>query len=79
MEAYGAGIRPAQIVFYIAGILIVGWLYLKPGRPRTLLAKLYLSLAFVWNGIAFYFVLARGMAGDILTTVIKEHFQRSGI
>jgi hypothetical protein len=64
MEAYGAAIRPAQIVFYIAGILIVGWLFLKPGRPQTFLAKLYLSLAFVWTGIAFYFVLARDMAGD---------------
>lgn len=64
MEAYGAAIRPTQIVFYIAGILIVGWLFLKPGRPQTFLTKLYLSLAFVWNGIAFYFVLARDMAGD---------------
>jgi hypothetical protein len=64
MESYGTAILPAQIVFYIAGILIVGWLFLKPGRLQTLLAKLYLSLAFVWTGIAFYFVLARDMAGD---------------
>jgi uncharacterized membrane protein len=63
MEAYGAGIRPAQIVFYLAGILFIGWLLLKPGRPQTLLAKLYLSIAFAWNGIVFYFVLARDMAG----------------
>jgi hypothetical protein len=64
MEAYGAQIRPAQIVFYIAAILLVGWLFLKPGRIQTLFAKLYLSMAFAWNGIAFYFVLARDMAGD---------------
>jgi len=64
MEAYGAQIQPAQIVFYIAAILIVGWLFLKPGRIQSLFAKLYLSIAFAWNGIAFYFVLARDIAGD---------------
>jgi hypothetical protein len=64
MEAYGAGIMPAQIVFYLAAILIVGWLIFRPGRIQTLIAKLYLSIAFAWNGIAFYFVLARDMAGD---------------
>ncbi len=64
MAAYGAGIMPAQFVFYVAGILCVGWLLLNPGRITSLLAKLYLSLAFTWNGVAFYFTLARGMAGD---------------
>jgi hypothetical protein len=64
IETYGARIIPAQIVFYIAAILIVGWFFLKPGRIQGLFAKLYLSIAFVWNGIVFYFVLARDMAGD---------------
>ena len=64
MEAYGAQIRPAQIVFYIAAVLIVGWLFLSAGRLQTLVAKLYLSIAFAWNGIAFYCILARDMAGD---------------
>jgi hypothetical protein len=64
MESYGARIMPVQVVFYIAGILFVGWLLLRPGRIQSLLVKLYLSIAFAWNGIAFYFVLARDMAGD---------------
>jgi hypothetical protein len=64
MQAYGASIWPTQIVFYIAGILLVGWLFLKPGMTQILLAKLYLSIAFAWNGIAFYMILAKGMAGD---------------
>ena len=63
MEAYGTRIRPAQVVFYMAAVLFVGWLFLRPGRTQTLLAKLYLSIAFAWNGVAFYFVLARDMAG----------------
>lgn len=64
MEAYGARIRPVQIAFYIAAILFVGWLFLKPGKLQSLFAKLYLSTAFAWNGIAFYIVFARDMAGD---------------
>ena len=64
MEAYGARIRPAQIIFYIAGILFAGWLFLKPGRIQSLFAKLYLSIAFAWNSIVFYLILAKDMAGD---------------
>jgi hypothetical protein len=64
MEAYGAQIVPAQIVFYVAGILFTGWLLLKPGKVQSLLAKLYLSIAFAWNGVVFFWTLARGIAGD---------------
>jgi hypothetical protein len=64
MEAYGARIMPLQIVFYVVAILVVGWLFLKPGRMQSLLAKLYLSIVFAWNGIVFFFMLARGIAGD---------------
>ncbi len=64
IEAYGAGIRPVEIIFYIAAILVVGWLFLRPGRIQTLFAKLYLSIAFAWNSIAFYLLLAKDMAGD---------------
>jgi len=64
MAAYGAGISPVQIVFYIAAILCVGWVFLKPGKIPSLCAKLYLAIAFTWTGIAFYMILAKDMAGD---------------
>jgi hypothetical protein len=64
MGAYGSGIAPAQIVFYVAAILVVGWAFLKPGKTQSLFVKLYLSAAFLWNGIVFYFILARDLAGD---------------
>ena len=55
MEAYGAQLRPAQIVFYIAAIPLVGWLFLKAGRIQIFFAKLYLSIAFVlYNGTSKY-------------------------
>ena len=64
IEAYSAEIMPFQIVFYILGLLLVGWLFYQSGRLQTFLTKLYLSITFVWNGIMFYFILARDMAGD---------------
>jgi hypothetical protein len=63
MAAYGAGISPAQIVFYVAALLSTGWLFLKRGRIQSLCVKLVLALAFAWTGIAFYMILARDMAG----------------
>jgi hypothetical protein len=70
MAAYGAGISPAQVIFYVAAILSVGWLFLKPGRIQSQCAKLFLSLAFAWTGIAFYVILARDMAGDSYTNYV---------
>jgi hypothetical protein len=64
MEAYSAQIWPIQIIFYVAAILLVGWLFLKPGRLQSSFVKLYLSIAFAWNGIMFYMILAKDMAGD---------------
>ena len=64
MEAYGAGISPAQIISYVAAILCVGWVFLRSGKIQSLCAKLYLAIAFAWTGIAFYMILARDMAGD---------------
>jgi hypothetical protein len=64
MEAYGAGIAPAQIVFYVAAILVVAWALIKPGMLQSLFVKLYLSVAFLWIGLMFYLILARDLAGD---------------
>jgi hypothetical protein len=64
MRAYGTQIWPAQIVFYIVAIVLVGWLFIKPGKLPSFFAKLFLSIAFAWNGIMFYLTLAKGMAGN---------------
>ena len=64
MGGYNSQIWPVQIVFYITAILLVGWLFLKPGKLPSLTVKAFLAIAFLWNGILFYMILARGMAGD---------------
>ena len=64
MEAYGVRIWPAQAVFYVVAILLVAWLFYKPGRVQSWLVKLYLAIAFAWNAVVFFWVLARDIAGD---------------
>jgi hypothetical protein len=64
IEDYGAQIWPAQAVFYIAAILLTGWLFIKPGKVQSWLTKLYLSIAFAWNGIVFFLTLARDITGE---------------
>jgi hypothetical protein len=64
IEAYGARIWPAQIVFYIVGILLTGWLLLKPGHIQNWFIKLYLSIALAWNGIVFFLILAKDITGE---------------
>jgi len=63
IETYSARIWPTQVVFYLAVILLCGWLLLRPSRIQSEFTKLYLSAAFLWNGIAFYLVFGRDIAG----------------
>jgi hypothetical protein len=74
MENYGAKIWPAQIVFYVMAILLTVWLFIRPGRIQNLLIKLYLCMTFMWIGIAFYFVFARGIAGNTYGNYIMGAF-----
>jgi hypothetical protein len=64
IEAYGARIWPAQIIFYSVAILLIGWLSLKPSHIQNWLTKLFLSIAFAWNGIVFFLTLARDITGE---------------
>ncbi len=63
LEAYSIHIWPAQILFYLVAILLTGWLFFKPGRALNSFIKLYFSIAFGWNGIVWFLILARDMAG----------------
>lgn len=63
MEAYGAQIWPAQVIFFIIAVLLIGWLLLKPSRIHSLFMKLYLAIAFAWNGIVFFLILAKEITG----------------
>jgi hypothetical protein len=62
--AYGAGIWPAQAIFFVVAAALVLFLIFKPGKVATALMKLYLALAFGWNGIAFFMILGKDLVGN---------------
>lgn len=64
IESYGDQIWPAQALFYIAAILLTGWLLLKPGKVQSWCTSLYFSIAFAWNGIVFFLTLASDITGE---------------
>jgi hypothetical protein len=64
VEAYGTQIWPAQVILYVGAVLVVVWLLIKHGRIQNLFTKIYLSIAFAWNAIAFFMILAKGITGN---------------
>jgi hypothetical protein len=64
LEAYGAKVWPAQAVFFVAGVLIVVMVFLKPGRAANALVRIYMALSFGWAGIVFFLTLGKGLKGN---------------
>jgi hypothetical protein len=64
IERYNTQIYPLQIIFWIIAVLLVVWLFIKPGRLQNILIKVYLSITFAWIGIMFFLILAGDITGD---------------
>jgi len=64
IEAYGAEVWPAQAIFFVVAAALVLYLIFKPGKVATALMKLYLVLAFAWNGTVFFMILGKDLAGN---------------
>jgi hypothetical protein len=60
----GRGVPVAEVRSSIPAVHFTAWLFLKPGRVQNWLTKLYLSIAFAWNGIVFFLLLAQDITGD---------------
>ncbi len=63
--AYGARIWPAQLVFFIIAIVLIAWLFLKPGGLSNMLLKLYFVFSFALSGIVFYMVFYSGSSDPV--------------
>jgi hypothetical protein len=70
ISAYSRAIWPAQIVFYIATILIIGWFLLKKGRIPNKIIKLYFVVVYIWIGILWFLNYAKGIADSSLGNYI---------
>ena len=64
LEAYGAKVWPAQAVFFVAAVLLVLLVFLKPGKIANTLVRLYMTLSFAWVGIVFFLTLGKGLKGN---------------
>jgi len=64
IEAYGAKVWSAQAIFFIVTASLVLLLIFKPGKVATALMKLYFVLAFAWNGVVFFMILGKDLAGN---------------
>jgi len=64
LEAYGAKVWPAQAVFFVAMVLLVLLVFLKPGKIANTLVRLYMALSFGWVGIVFFLALGKGLKGN---------------
>ena len=64
LEVYGSRVWPAQAVFFVAAVLFVLLVLLKPGRITNTLMKLYLAMSFGWIGIVFFITLGKGLKGN---------------
>ena len=63
LEAYNTQIWPAQLVFFIIAIVLVAWLFLKPGKLSNASIKLYFVFSFGWIGIVFFMIFYSKSAG----------------
>ena len=64
LEVYGAKIWPVQALFFVAAVLIVLLVFLKPGNPTNTLVRLYMVLSFGWIGVVFFLVLGKELKGN---------------
>ena len=72
--AYGAQIWPAQLVFFVIAIVLIAWLFLKPGRLPNLMVKLYFVLSFDWIGIVFFMLFYSGNSGRVSSYFLGSLF-----
>lgn len=64
LGSYGVTVWPAQVVFFLAAVLIALLVFLKPGSAANTLVRLYMALSFGWIGVLFFFVLGKGLKGN---------------
>jgi hypothetical protein len=64
IQAYNLRMWPVQVVMYLATLVLVLLLFVRPTRLLSLLLEIYFSIAFALTGVAFYLLLAGGMAGN---------------
>lgn len=59
MGAYNEATLPVQILMVIVAAILTYFAFAKPSTKTNTLMKVFLSLAFAWNGIVFFLIFAK--------------------
>lgn len=70
IEAYGAAVWPAQVLFFFSGLGLSLFVFLS-GKPIfSLLMKIYFTFSFGWISLVFFLTLGRGLAGSLFFSLL---------
>jgi hypothetical protein len=58
MAAYNTATLPVQVVLVLAAGILTYLVFAKPGDKLNVLMKIFLALAFAWNGVVFFLIFA---------------------
>jgi len=64
LRAYGAAVWPAQVVFFLSGLILLVFLFRSWNPIANRLMKLYLAVSFGWISIVFFLTIGKGLAGS---------------
>lgn len=70
LRAYGAAVWPAQVVFFLSGLILLVFLFRSWNPIANRLMKLYLAVSFGWMSIVFFLTIGKGLAGSIFFGVL---------
>jgi hypothetical protein len=70
LGAYGAAVWPAQVIFFLSGLVVALFLLLSRKPIFSLLMKLYLAFSFGWISLVFFLTLGRGLAGSLFFSAL---------
>ena len=58
MGAFNEATLPIQIIMSVLAVILTYFVFAKASARVNTLMKLFLSFAFAWNGIVFFFIFA---------------------
>jgi len=66
MGTYNEATFPVQIAMIILVVVLIYFVFAKPGTKSNTLMKAFLSFAFAWNGIVFFLIYAKSPISTFL-------------
>ena len=69
MGAFNEATLPIQIIMPVLAIVLTYFAFAKPSIRTNTLVKVFLSVAFAWNGIVFFLIFARSLVSAFFSAL----------